>query len=344
MDKKALKWIIIVVVVLTLISFITPWLFTRPAFCDCLVFEGKGEIGDVIGGIWGSAIALIGVGVTFLAFWIQKKANDIQIAQFKETQDKDKQQKDTEAKNRVELMREDIRYMVWDLQNPDGRIAEILKFKEAINANPYQCNVLMRSTLDFYERIKSTPRMDLFAALSRMSYEKPNTLIYSFFNATDFLFTSINDTILKTDKYSKDIYEYSRKICDVFQLDEYQLISSISGFYRLGYIAYIEVEEFLSTCNKEFFNKSINVTTDVAKLVSVAEKIQPIITQWPGPPNPNSTTRETVINKLNEILKFKNAVEVATIQQIELIDTSVEQFDVQIEALNKLEEKLNDKL
>lgn len=341
MDKKALKWIIIFVVVLTLISFITPWLFTRPAFCDCLVFEGKGEIGDVIGGIWGSAIALIGVGVTFLAFWIQKKANDIQIAQFKETQQADRDYKDAEAKNRVMLMREDVRYMIFDLERQNGWMQQIQKFKEEIESDYYACNTLKRTALDNYERIKSTPRIDLFAALNRMGYDEPDKLIYSFFSASDFLYVSLNEIAQKSDKYSIDIYEYSKKILGIFESDDNQLIESIT--YDFGIIRNPNVKEFRRVCYEESTKNSINNPTDVARLVFAAIKIQPFFEQLQVPDD-LEYKKEMVVNKLEAICRYDIDATVAKGQQLELLNIAKIQFDEQIAVLKRLEERLNQKL
>ena len=38
-------------------------------------FSDTGEIGDTIGGITGPFIAIAAAGLTFIAFWVQYKAN-----------------------------------------------------------------------------------------------------------------------------------------------------------------------------------------------------------------------------------------------------------------------------
>src|SRR5690606_14381298 len=53
--------------------------------------DRTGQIGDTIGGIINPFIALAGVLLTFLAFYMQIKANQIQIKQFKEGLEKDKE-------------------------------------------------------------------------------------------------------------------------------------------------------------------------------------------------------------------------------------------------------------
>lgn len=49
-----------------------PWLFTR---CWLMDFSDTGQIGDTIGGIMGPFIAIAAAGLTFIAFWVQYKAN-----------------------------------------------------------------------------------------------------------------------------------------------------------------------------------------------------------------------------------------------------------------------------
>jgi hypothetical protein len=71
-----------------LILCLLPFLLTRKdiSFLD---YTTTGQIGDTIGGIAGPVIALIASLLTFLAFWIQVKANKAQTTQF------DKQDTDT---------------------------------------------------------------------------------------------------------------------------------------------------------------------------------------------------------------------------------------------------------
>jgi hypothetical protein len=59
-------------------SFISPIIFTRTAATEDFNFQNTGEIGDTIGGLMNPFIALAGVIVTGLAFYIQYKANQQQ--------------------------------------------------------------------------------------------------------------------------------------------------------------------------------------------------------------------------------------------------------------------------
>lgn len=61
-----------------------PWILAKHSWID---FTGTGQIGDTIGGIMGPFIAIAAAGLTFIAFWVQYKANiqqrhDIAIERF----------------------------------------------------------------------------------------------------------------------------------------------------------------------------------------------------------------------------------------------------------------------
>ncbi len=53
-------------------------------------------------------IAIAGVIVAFLAFWMQKQANDIIVAQFNKKIELDEQIEKTRKKRLVELLRSDV--------------------------------------------------------------------------------------------------------------------------------------------------------------------------------------------------------------------------------------------
>ena len=71
--KKYLKWICI----FFLIILFLPVLLTKFPFCIS-DFSNTGPIGDTIGGIMGPFVAIAAAMLTFLAFWVQFKANEQQ--------------------------------------------------------------------------------------------------------------------------------------------------------------------------------------------------------------------------------------------------------------------------
>lgn len=78
-------------------SFLFPFLLTNTNISSTPDFKTTGAIGDTIGGIMNPFIAMAGVFVTGLAFYIQYKANQLQRALF------NKQQKDSEEQFQKQL-------------------------------------------------------------------------------------------------------------------------------------------------------------------------------------------------------------------------------------------------
>lgn len=92
-----------------LILCLVPILLTRPAFSNFLDFSSTGEIGDTIGGLTTPIIALIGAILTFLAFWIQFKANKEHTRQFKKQDTSSKRERfETKFYDMVKLHRENV--------------------------------------------------------------------------------------------------------------------------------------------------------------------------------------------------------------------------------------------
>jgi hypothetical protein len=76
--------LIVISVVLIIVSFLSPFYFTGNLIGDPIVFDEKtGQTGDTLGGIMNPFIALAGAVLTFIAFYIQKIANDDIKNQFK---------------------------------------------------------------------------------------------------------------------------------------------------------------------------------------------------------------------------------------------------------------------
>lgn len=74
------------------LGFISPFILTRPSVNQDFDFSTSGQIGDTIGGLMNPFIALAGVIVTGLAFYIQYKANQQQRELFLKEQAENKRQ------------------------------------------------------------------------------------------------------------------------------------------------------------------------------------------------------------------------------------------------------------
>lgn len=65
---KSFGWFLLIAAVICCM----PWVLAKHSWID---FTGTGQIGDTIGGIMGPFIAIAAAGLTFIAFWVQYKAN-----------------------------------------------------------------------------------------------------------------------------------------------------------------------------------------------------------------------------------------------------------------------------
>lgn len=65
---KSFGWFLLIAAVICCM----PWVLAKHSWID---FTSTGQIGDTIGGIMGPFIAIAAAGLTFIAFWVQYKAN-----------------------------------------------------------------------------------------------------------------------------------------------------------------------------------------------------------------------------------------------------------------------------
>lgn len=75
-DKSFWIYLSIAIILIIAIGFL-PYLLTSTS-CTIVDFTESGQIGDTIGGIMGPFIAIVASLLTFLAFWVQFKANQQQ--------------------------------------------------------------------------------------------------------------------------------------------------------------------------------------------------------------------------------------------------------------------------
>lgn len=99
--RKQLYWGIGILTAAVIVSFWLPKLITDYSWMPLKV-EKTSEVGDIIGGIFGPIVGLIGVILTFLAFWIQYEANIQQRIQFNKSLTNEKTARAAEEKKNLE--------------------------------------------------------------------------------------------------------------------------------------------------------------------------------------------------------------------------------------------------
>lgn len=92
-------FLLILSMILIVFAFIAPFIFTRPSINKDFNFTQTGLIGDTIGGLMNPFIALAGVIVTGLAFYIQYRANLQQRELFELEQKESKSQLQQQLNN-----------------------------------------------------------------------------------------------------------------------------------------------------------------------------------------------------------------------------------------------------
>jgi hypothetical protein len=131
-EKNLITTLIIISIVLIIFSFLSPLIFTANASNHRLNFNQTGPIGDTIGGLMNPFITLAGVFITFLAFYMQFRANNIQIKQFNENQ-----------KEQIHLLEEQQFFRLLDNLNQ-----RIFNFSFSINNNAGPINISSYKALD----------------------------------------------------------------------------------------------------------------------------------------------------------------------------------------------------
>lgn len=84
-------WILVISGVIILFSAFAPLIFTQVS-SNGIIFSDTGQIGDTLSGLMTPFIAISGVLLTFLAFYIQFKANKLQRNQFRIELDEQRKQ------------------------------------------------------------------------------------------------------------------------------------------------------------------------------------------------------------------------------------------------------------
>lgn len=131
------KNLIYIAVVLIVFSFIAPILITQ--IKSSIEFNAEtGAIGDTIGGIVNPFIALAGVIVTGLAFYMQLRANQIQIENFQ-----------TELQNQKETFEKQL-----EIQKEENRLNQFeAQFYEMLRLHKENVNEI---ELDLYNQVENT--------------------------------------------------------------------------------------------------------------------------------------------------------------------------------------------
>ena len=154
-------WLLVIAAVILLFSFVAPALFVGKAITPGLDFSETGPIGDTIGGIMNPFIALVGILLTFLAFYMQIKANQIQLfldgLKAEKVKEVDLEKKDAQYK--LSLLEADLETIATDIKEKASKIKD---FFVAERSKPFDSNLLFRTPSNKYTRILDLDRLSIY--------------------------------------------------------------------------------------------------------------------------------------------------------------------------------------
>ena len=215
-NRKVENWDLVTKIILgvsilvILFSFFSPLIFTTTSSSKSFDFTETGQIGDTIGGILNPFVALAGVLLTFLAFYMQIKANQIQIDQFHEGLQKEKDLRILTEKqnsyNKLSLLNTDLNAIQSDIKLKSENLKE---YYEKENKFPFQTNFLQRTSSKNYARILEIDRLGIYQGFSLFLNHRENWIkdFSRLYNILDFLPEFFQDLYNKYDYHSKDLFD-----------------------------------------------------------------------------------------------------------------------------------------
>ena len=205
--KSYIGWYVVAAIIV-IFAFGAPYIFTRKGIID---FTETGQIGDTIGGTMGPFIAIAGVIVTFLAFLMQKKANDIISEQHEDDKKREEERLRNEYHARFELLKSDLMDAKQDITQ---RISFLEKHRIFLQENPFRASRLEDCPAEMYSRMSNSNRDSIFLALTNLEIASPEKILHAYYTVPDYLTPSIKLIREITDSHSNDTYKQLTVIRD----------------------------------------------------------------------------------------------------------------------------------
>lgn len=196
--------VLIIACILLVFSFVAPIIFT--SYSSAWDFTETGQIGDTLGGIMNPFIAIVGVMMTFLAFYMQIKANKIQRDQFLKSLEKNNIDEKIDCYYKLQLINIDINNTIKDINQ---RMENIQAFLEQQKEDPFQNSKVYRGTLKHYDRIAALERLSIYKGF-RIFLSSNNDWIKQFndlYSILDYIPESFKEAYKIIDYHNKDIFE-----------------------------------------------------------------------------------------------------------------------------------------
>ena len=147
---------------LVVFGCLAPWLFTGEG-CERLDFTETGQIGDTIGGVMGPFIAMAGVFLTFVAFLMQVRANEIQREQLHKSFNLKQLEHKIESLHALQLLHIDVQNTIKDIE---VRCDLIDEYCRVLDANPLAEVACKRTSFQSVKRYQGIDRNLLYKAVN----------------------------------------------------------------------------------------------------------------------------------------------------------------------------------
>lgn len=251
------NWIIFLIGFLALISVVCSLVIPKIIISYILEekpeldFSQAGAMGSAISGIMIFFVTLAGVLVTFLAFYIQFRANREQIEQFDKTLNNEKQKMVSEEKriayNHLKMLSVDLTNIINDVQNKAEMIKEYVDLEKQPNL---KSNILNHTSVRKYGRILEIERLQIYKGFhfylseDRNWVEEYNTL----YDILDYFPELWREIYGKYERHIQDLFQHKSLLSD----DIHNLINKISKIIfdsQVTYQSHIKVP-FINAFNK----------------------------------------------------------------------------------------------
>ena len=180
-------------VIITAACF-APWLFSKPG---CIDFTATGEIGDTIGGTMSPFVGIAGVLMTFVAFMMQVRANEIQRDQLGKSFKLKEMEGKVEDRRAMELLKLDVDNAISDIEE---RCKCIDVFCKKIEENPFDDLSLKRPSFTSLSRYQSINRNRLFNAFKVSFEDKGRSILQSVYLYLDYYHEAVSMLYNELDK------------------------------------------------------------------------------------------------------------------------------------------------
>ncbi|WP_339655337.1 hypothetical protein [uncultured Maribacter sp.] len=212
------KWILGISIFFIIFSFVAPVLFVSKAISPKLDFSETGPVGDTIGGIMNPFIALVGILLTFLAFYMQIKANEQQRQLFldglaaEKKKEEDVEKKD--ARYKLNLLAIDLENITSDITQ---KALSIKDYFEAERDKPFDANILYRTPSNKLTRISDLDRLSIYKSfkLFLSSDDKWLKSFNNLYSTLDYLPLFFEQLYRMFDNHSRIKFEQKKEVTEL---------------------------------------------------------------------------------------------------------------------------------